>query len=55
MRFPMRYVKSYIQHYFNPLHVYCRLRDAGVPNRAAIRVSAVYERVYRAFSPGRSC
>jgi hypothetical protein len=50
----MRYVKSYIQHYLNPLHVYCRLRDCGIPNGAAIRVSAVYERVYRVFSPGSS-
>ncbi len=45
----MRHVKNYIQHYLNPLHVYCRLRDAGLPNRAARRFSAMYERVYRVF------
>ncbi len=43
----MRTVKHYLQHYLNPLHIYCRLRDCGLPNHAAVRFSAVYERVYR--------
>ena len=50
----MRYVKSYLQHYLNPLHVYCRLRSVGIPNRAARRVSAAYERLYRVFSSGKA-
>ena len=50
----MRHVKSYLQHHLNPLHIYCRLRSVGVPGRAAMRVSVVYERVYRIFSPGKA-
>lgn len=46
----MRFFKSYIQHRFNPLHVYCRLRDYGVSSRAAIRITSAYERVYRVCS-----
>ena len=46
----MRYFKSYLQHHFNPLHVYCRLRDYGLSYRAAIRISSAYERVYRVCS-----
>jgi hypothetical protein len=33
-----------MQHYFNPLHVYCRLRDIGIPRGVAIRLCKVYER-----------
>lgn len=40
-------VKRAIQHVFNPLHVYCRLRDVGFTCRLAGRVSQVYERFYR--------
>lgn len=43
----MQIFKAYLQHRFNPLHVYCRLRDYGFSSRAAIRVSNVYERLYR--------
>ena len=50
----MRHVKSYLQHHLNPLHVYCRLRNVGMPCRAALRVSSFYERVYRIFSHGRA-
>ena len=46
----MRFFKSYIQHRFNPLHVYCRLRDYGVSSRVAIRITSAYERVYRVCS-----
>lgn len=35
------------QHRLNPLHVYCRLRELGVPGRFAVRVASVYERLYR--------
>ena len=48
----MRHVKHFLQHRFNPLHVYCRLRDAGLSPRAAGRVSGLYERyVYRVCCP----
>lgn len=43
----MRHFKAYLQHRFNPLHVYCRMRDYGLPNRMAMRVSNAYERFYR--------
>lgn len=40
--------RSHIQHHFNPLHVYCRLRDWGFSYGAARTVSVCYERlVYR--------
>lgn len=52
---------SAAQHYLNPLHVYCRLRDIGVPTPVARSISAGYERVvYRPatggaqHSPGRT-
>ena len=44
----MRFVRSYLQHRFNPLHVYCRLCDYGLSTKAAIRLSSAYERIYRA-------
>jgi hypothetical protein len=50
----MRQLKSYLQHRLNPLHVYCRLREYGLPYRAAIRVSSVYERIYRVCGLGAS-
>jgi hypothetical protein len=43
----MRVFKNYLQHRFNPLHLYCRLLDYGFSTSAAIRVSHVYERLYR--------
>jgi len=45
----MKLFKAYLQHRFNPLHVYCRLRDYGLSSRFAIRVSNAYERFYRVF------
>lgn len=44
----MRTIRLYFQHYFNPLHVYCRLRQIGIETATAQRVCIVYERfVYR--------
>ena len=31
------------QHYLNPLHVYCRLRDMGIRKEAARWICKVYE------------
>lgn len=33
------------QHYFNPLHIYCRLRDAGLSKGKAILFCKIYERL----------
>jgi len=33
-----------LQHYLNPLHVYCRLRNLGIPKGAAIFLCRFYER-----------
>jgi hypothetical protein len=32
-------------HYLNPLHVYCRLRDVGLPKSAAFFLCRFYEKV----------
>lgn len=46
----MRTIRLYFQHFFNPLHVYCRLREIGMQSNTAHRVCIVYERlVYRVF------
>lgn len=37
-----------IKHYLNPLHVYCRLRDAGLSKGAASNLCRIYEeKVFR--------
>jgi hypothetical protein len=33
-----------MQHYLNPLHIYCRLRDMGIPKWVAVSLCSVYER-----------
>lgn len=40
----MRRLKNYLQHCFNPVHVYCRLMDFGVAESRARKVSWAYER-----------
>jgi hypothetical protein len=40
----MRHFRNFMQHFFNPLHVYCRLKDMGVTTPTAHRVSRAYER-----------
>lgn len=45
-------VRNILQHWLNPLHVYCRLLDYGISPRFATRLSGLYERwVYR--KPGQ--
>lgn len=44
--------RCHLQHYLNPLHFYCRLRDWGVPRRRASQLCSCYERVYRVFFKG---
>lgn len=44
----MTRLRSRLQHAFNPLHVYCRLRTLGVAHRAASKMTLCYERaLYR--------
>lgn len=45
----MHMFKAYLQHRFNPLHIYCRMCDYGLPVRVAHRLSTAYERLYRVF------
>ncbi|KHK01612.1 hypothetical protein NY78_2912 [Desulfovibrio sp. TomC] len=42
---PMRQIRDFMQHMFNPLHVYCRLKDLGVAAPTAHRVTRAYERL----------
>ncbi|WP_316896503.1 hypothetical protein [Pseudodesulfovibrio indicus] len=40
--------RAYFQHKFNPLHVFCRLRRAGLSSEAARHLCRAYERaLYR--------
>jgi len=45
----MKKVKSFIQHHFNPLHVYCRLRSAGFKPVMAQRFCTLYEKFFYNF------
>ena len=38
-------MKTFFQHYLNPLHVYCRLIDMGVNMKLAKRIAIFYERL----------
>jgi hypothetical protein len=41
-------LKSSLQHVLNPLHVFCRLKEAGFSDQAARRMCKAYERrIYR--------
>ena len=39
-------MKDSLRHYLNPLHLYCRLKQCGLPSRPALRVCSLYDRVY---------
>jgi len=44
----MHTLRRHLQHFLNPLHLYCRLQEAGLAESLARRVSWAYERtVYR--------
>ncbi|MDO9632814.1 MAG: hypothetical protein Q7I92_13030 [Humidesulfovibrio sp.] len=44
----MRYMRCQLQHLLNPLHLYCRLQQAGLAEPLARRLCKAYERsVYR--------
>ena len=38
------------QHYLNPLHVYCRLRDLHFSERLALIVTREYEKIYNSLN-----
>ncbi|WP_419785035.1 hypothetical protein [Pseudodesulfovibrio sp.] len=40
----MQSFRKICQHVFNPLHVFCRLRQVGVSGRIAIGMCRIYER-----------
>jgi hypothetical protein len=37
---------SKIQHYLNPLHIYCRLRDFGLSQYQATALCKFYEKIF---------
>lgn len=44
----MKTFRHFLQHQFNPLHVFCRLRNLGLSVMTARNFSRLYERgVYR--------
>jgi hypothetical protein len=44
----MKYMRCQLQHLLNPLHIYCRLQQAGLTEPLARRLCKAYERsVYR--------
>lgn len=46
----MKAFREFCRHIFNPLHVFCRLRQAGLRAAAARNVCRMYERgLYRFF------
>lgn len=46
--------RNLLQHYLNPLHVYCKLRAFGVRASLATRLCRFYERcVYKGVLPSR--
>ncbi len=40
----MHNVREFLQHVLNPLHVFCRLRSAGLARPMAMRMSWAYEK-----------
>jgi hypothetical protein len=42
-------MRERLRHHFNPLHIYCRLRQAGLHSRRAKRLCFLYEKLYCLF------
>ena len=42
--------RTWREHFLNPLHVYCRLRDFGLSKGLAVRLSKFYEKIKSAFT-----
>ncbi|XVK04039.1 hypothetical protein N7E73_12060 [Maridesulfovibrio sp. FT414] len=45
--------KAFIEHIFNPLHIYCRLMDCGMPSPRARKIARAYELCL--FKPATLC
>ena len=39
-------IRQTLRHYFNPLHVFCRLRRLGLSKKASLRIVRIYERYF---------
>lgn len=37
---------AHFEHYGNPLHIYCRLRNISVPPALAMRISQAYAKIF---------
>jgi hypothetical protein len=37
-------IRQTLRHYFNPLHVFCRLRRLGLSKQTSLRLARIYER-----------
>ncbi len=37
---------AFMQHYMNPLHIYCRLIDLGLAKNTAMFLCRIYERSF---------
>ncbi len=37
---------SVLQHYLNPLHIYCRMRDLGISKKVALCMCRLYECIF---------
>ncbi len=44
----MNQFRHKMQHHFNPLHIYCRLRTMGCSNALAKKLSTFYEQYFYA-------
>jgi len=40
-------LRTKIEHYFHPLHIFCRLRDIKIPKKYAMRIGKLYEKLYK--------
>lgn len=38
-------MRLWLQHHFNALHIMCRMIEAGVPKKAARKLSKWYEKI----------
>ncbi len=45
----MRHLRDSMQHFFNPLHMYCRLLDMGLKAPTAHKMCRAYERYFWRF------
>lgn len=44
---------NFVKHFFNPLHIYCRLIDCGCPEKRARNICKRYDRIFFAIIVNR--